>query len=191
MTERQHNSKLLSDKLSSLPVPPNEALWSRIEVQLLAVPPTVQQLPAKPLAKAAGLKITIAVVATVLITVCIIWVASKKAPQRSSTPTTYKAKQPTTVPSGKKADTAIVQPAKPIQESKPLAKPTPLPTSTDTQLYSPTIVPNRKTVDLPLRDTVAANTPPATATLRADSIKLPPPPKKDEGYYFEVKKKKG
>jgi hypothetical protein len=187
MTERQHNSKLLSDKLSSLPVPPNEALWSRIEAQLLAVP-VVQQPPAKPLIKATGLKITIAVVITVLLAIFVIWKANRKAPQRSPTPTTRKTTQQPTL-HNTKADTAIVQPVKPIQENKPLVKPTPQPAPIDTQVFTPLTLPNRREVDLPLRDSVPAISPFSEADLRVDSVKLPP--KKDEEYYFERKKKKG
>jgi hypothetical protein len=87
-------------------------------------------------------------------------------------------------------DTALPSPVKPVPVKNSVVKPTPQLPSIDTPTYEAPLLPRRSTVDVPLRDSVPSFTAPAAASIRADSVKLPPK-KKDDGYHFEVKKKKG
>jgi hypothetical protein len=192
MTERQYNSKLLGDKLSQLPVPPNEALWSRIEAQLLVVSKVTPEPPAKALlkpGKAVLVKTTTAIVSAILLTMFIVWLVNRRAPQPQPTPAVQPARQPAAMDSTR-PDTALPSPVKPVSVENSVVKPTPQSPPIDTPTYEAPLLPRRSTVNVPLRDSVPSFTTPAAAITRADSVKLPPK-KQDDGYYFEVKKKKG
>lgn len=190
MTEKQYNSKLLGDKLSQLPVLPNEALWSRIEAQLLAVPPVVQQPPAgqqKKLLKALGVKTGITIVSTVLLIVFVLWLAHQKPHLQQATPAIKKTVVP--IVDSVQQDTTPPVPVK----QKAARETVPIPGMQvplqDTQPeYTPASL-HQNAANFSLRDTTTPAITNATL-LHVDSMKPLPEKKKEEEYYFEVKRKK-
>lgn len=196
MTERQYNRKLLGDKLSQLPVPPNDLLWSRIEAQLIIATPVSQPVSypsnvAPRFTKAVLIKTSIAIFSTLLLVLFILWIARKH--QRSQKAIPPATKQQTSIADTTKPTAGIVDTLPTQQEKIPqlLPEKNEQKTVADTvDNFAPVRPLRSNDISVSMRDSVLPM--PLTTQATADSVKLKVTlPKKDDGYYFEVKKKKG
>jgi hypothetical protein len=199
MNERQYNSKLISDKLSEIPVPANDLLWSKIEAQLLVAQPGAKQTPDDTLlqqpvvAKTGIIKAAVILLSSAIIIVFAIWLIGKLNHPKKSVPSRQ-------IPQIQKTDSlrTAVSPDTGLQPKKRLL-PAVIPVNRqdsgneirDTETVYQPLLPLEEPILSPLTDSVQINAP-GTIQISPDTAKLkaPVPQKKDEDYYFDMQKKK-
>lgn len=199
MNERQYNSKLISDKLSEIPVPANDLLWRKIEAQLVAIPPAAEQTPEHPslqsqaVAKTGFIKAAVILLSSAIIIVFVIWLIGKVNHSRKSVPArqTPQLQITDSLITVTPKDSSLSQQKKVLPSAMPVTEQNTGKEISDTETMHPPLLSLEKHTNLPLTDSLQTNLP-GTIQISPDSIKLkdPVPQKKDEDYYFDIQKKK-
>lgn len=204
MNEREYNSKLISEKVSEIPVAPNDLLWAKLEAQLTVQTVARDTGSANTAGSTAGkfgaLKLGIAITASLAVVAVILFALFRN--KKEASPRTIPSQQ---IPSVQEVDSIKAGTSTDAEEQK---APFSLPGLPKKEVYiTPDNVPLDSAKPNVFNEPLAVPDDKAPVDLRVDSIKIVPPAKvnihlpvdtgniqaprkKEDGYYFDVQKKK-